>query len=605
LSTPGDHRTAAGAGTAARMDLLTPPVRLDIGREMSIPSPGGSGQRHPAVAYGDSVYLLVWREGFSGFKGESDILALRVGTDGRPLDREPIPVCVAPGVQDLPTVAFCAGQFLVAWAPGMRTGDPRQVYALRTRRVGPDGSLEPQTHGLFGQKMMTWPALSSNQTDEFLLLWQEEAGDHFAVRGTRVSAGSDNWLDVPSLNIMDVASGTTQPDLGWARGARLGVAWTGSGYVVVQGTYATCLGPKGQTELPLTQLWQAYYPEGHVAAAAWGRGLAICGVTAFPDPWGWHGPGVLLGLTVTPQSGRTEWEALGAKSSATARKNIRGLIADGCVANCLDVSRWMNHPGWPGGMPGGLKHSQGDLWPSGWPAAAFNGRSLVVAWPRGHLVDNRRLKNRDIVLTRLLPGWAKVDAEPVPVAAGGTEESNPVLCAGPLGQTLLAYEKLTENGPEIRYRVLNEQPDTTPPAVVRVMPKSRTEMVVTFDEPIDEAGAGDSRNFRIDGLTVTGAEWSPDGRSGCREVILTTTPPQIGRQYTLRVTGIRDRSPAANAVRQAEFVLTAKPAFMQRSDTVSEWANSKSSWSSYPNPGQHRQAGRAAHREAEIPARRV
>jgi hypothetical protein len=236
------------------------------------------------------------------------------------------------------------------------------------------------------------------------------------------------------------------------------------------------------------------------------------------------------------------------------------------------------------GLPGGFKHSMGDVWPSGPPAAAFNGESLVVVWPRGHMADNRRLFNRDLYLTRVLPDWGLVDRPAIPVTTGPTEETNPVLCTGPKRQVLLTYEKLTDKGVGVRYRLLTEEADTAPPTVDYVVPMSRTEMVVAFDEPLEEAGAGDPRHFRIDGLEVTGSQLSPDGRSARRQVILTTTPPEVGRRYTLHVEGVSDRSPAGNTIKELEVTFLAKPGFMQRSDNVFNWDNPNSSEMSYPNP---------------------
>jgi hypothetical protein len=575
----GGHPVAASEGTASHPGK--PPVRLDLGSERSVPSPSGSGQRRPVVAYGDGVYLLVWREGFSGYEGQSDILAMRIGTDGTPLDSKPIPVCDKPGVQDMPAVAFCAGEFMVTWAPKPEPSDADGYYALRTRRVGKDGTLHALTHSMFGDQLKTWPAIASNGKDEYLLVWQEYTGDHFAVRGTRISAATDRWLDKPHLDVM---SKSEKMGTSWALGGPLGLAWTGSGYVVSQSVYATYLSPKGQTLLPVTRTWLSYSPGGSNVAAAWGNGYLFHNRRPFPDPWGWGGNASVVGMTVTPTGGRFERDAFMKMVPEDDRNREFCLLADGCAINGLDQSRWLNHPGWPMGMPGGPKHTMRDEWPSGPPTAAFNGESLVVVWPRGHLADNRRVVNRDLYLTRLLPGWAKIDTPPVAVAAGPTEENHPVLCGGPKGQVLLAYEKLTDDGVAIRYRIINETLDRTPPKVEYVVPKSRTEMVVTFDEPLDAASASDAAHFRIDGLTITAAEFSPDARSDCRDVILTTTPPEIGKTYTLRVDGVKDRSPAANVAKDAEFEFLAKPGTMLRADRVYQWDNDRSSERSYPNP---------------------
>jgi hypothetical protein len=568
------HRVAASAGTAAHPG--SPPPRLTVGREMAVPSPSALGQRHPAVAYGDGVYLLVWQEGFDGAGGQADILALRIGSDGRPLDREPIVVCGQPAGfgkrsaarQGPPAVAFCAGRFLVTWAPRPQEA-VNNLHALRTRGLSADGALDLQTHSMFGESLKTSPAIAANGKDQFLLVWQEYVGDHYEARGTRISAADDNWLDTPRLSVMSL----TEPlGLESVAGGPLSVAWTGTGYLVCQSAFATLLGPDGKTMLPVTRTWDTYTAGGHTAAAAaWGRGFLFHCVRPSSDPWGWGGNGAVVGMTVTPEGARFEREKLNALVPQTDKNRESFLLADGFAPNCLDTSRWFNHPGWPMGMPGGLKHVMGDVWPSGAPAAAYDGESLVVVWPRAHLVDYSRMANRDLYLTRALPDWGLVDRPAVPVAAGPTEETNPVLCAGARGQTLLAYEKVTEAGAAVRYRLLAEAPDAAPPAVAYVVPKSRTEMVVAFDEPVEESGASRAENFRIDGLAVTAAAFNPDGRALRREVILTTAPPEVGRRYTLHVSGVRDRSPAANTANDAQFVFLAKPGFMQRCDKVVRW----------------------------------
>jgi hypothetical protein len=556
-------RRAAGEGVTTSPGR--PPRRLTIGGEAKVPSPSSLGQRHPAVAYGKGVYLLVWREGFSGAGGESDILAMRVDPSGKALDEKPLAVCTDAGIQDLPTVAFWRGAFLVAWVPRGKSADGAR--ALQMRSVTPEGRLGAKTRSLPGAGLVTHPTLCSDGKDRVLLAWQEHNGEYFEVRGTRLDA-SGAPLDKPHIKIM---SGSKPLGLGWARGGPLGLAWTGSGYVVCQSVYATYLNPQGQTALGLTRTWSAWSAGGFTAAAAWGKGFLFQCARPAPDPWGWGGNAAIVGMTVTPQGARYERDALMAMYPKTDKNLQFALLADGCAPNALDVSRWFNHPGWPMGMPGGLKHTRGDAWPSGAPAAAHNGESLVVVWPRGHLADNRRVRNRDLYLTRVLPDWGLVDRPPVAVSCAPTEETSPVMCAGPRGRVLLAYEKLTADGVAVRYRTIREETDRRPPAVVYVSPKSRTEMVVAFDEPVAEKGV-EAKAFRIDGLTVKSAKLVPGGRAMRRMVLLETTPPQVGKEYTLVTSGVRDRSPAGNTAKDAAFKFLAKPGLMQRRDQVTRWA---------------------------------
>jgi len=574
----GSFRRAADEGVFARPGR--PPERLTIGRERAIPSPSAAGQRHPAVAYGQGVYLLVWREGFSGADGTSEILAVRVNPEGGVLDEKPIEVSADAGIHDLPTVAFCKDNFLVAWSQRERTYDSGSRLQMRT--IDPDGRLGTRTFRLSPAGAATHPALCSNGKDLFMLAWQEHNGEYYEVRGTRLKAAGGRPLDKPHLKIMSGSTSEHHRNLDWSRGGPVSLAWTGSGYVVGQSSYAVYLDPDGRTRIGLTRCWPTWDEGGTTAAAAWGKGFLFNSDRPNPDPWGWNGNGALVGMTLTAESARGERDALEAICGKDRRLQFV-LAADGVLPNVLDASRWFNHPGWPMGMPGALKHSQGDVWPSGAPAAAHNGESLVVVWPRAHLSDTRRLRNRDLYLTRVLPGWGLVDRPPVAVSVGPTEEANPVLCAGSRGKALLAYETLTADGVVIRYRSITEEPDRRPPEVVYVSPKSRTEMVVAFDEPVAEQTVTASA-FDIEGLEVKSARFVPGGRAMRRMVLLETTPPEIGREYTLTVDGVRDRSPAGNAVKGSAFKFMAKPGLIMRRDRVTRWATGGPVTETYANP---------------------
>jgi hypothetical protein len=100
------------------------------------PGAGASAPGDPAVAFGAGVYLVAWAEG-------TDVLAVRVQSDGTVLDTAPILVSTGAGTRYVGGVAYGGGSFLVIW------GDPRRgdsaggytasdVYAAR---VSPDGTL--------------------------------------------------------------------------------------------------------------------------------------------------------------------------------------------------------------------------------------------------------------------------------------------------------------------------------------------------------------------------------------------------------------------------------------------------------------------------------
>lgn len=524
--------------------------RLAMTEAMSVPRPRQVHQRHPMVAHGEGVYLLVWHEGFEGADGSSDILALRIGPDGNPLDREPAVVCKAQSVQDHAVVAWCADKFLVVWSD-LRNGRDYDLYGAV---VTPAGLVTPRDGFLLagGPGTQAYPAITSNGKDEFLVVWQQFAENHFEIYAKRLVAANPQ-AEATAFRIMN-------------RGEHPAVAWNGTNYAVCQKWYTTVVTPAGQNVVETFQVWKSKTVAWPTAAAAWGRSFFFMNTEPYPDPWGWGGNGTMIGVSIDAEGRSPELE-LAARFS-----DLQAAEADGRVKNCLDAAQWRNHPGWPMGMRGGLKGTHDGMWPNGKVAAAFNCYSLLCVWSRAHLVDNRRLANRDLYLTRILPDWAFVERPPVRIVAGSTEETNPVLCAGGAGQCLLAYEKVVPTGVTIEYRMLAEEEDRDPPKVVYVVPQSDTEWVVAFDEPIEAESASRSENFRIEDIPIRAAAFNTDIRGWQREVVLTTGAP-LGRDkaYVLHVSGVRDRSPRGNSATDQVVQFLAAPGSMLRGAFIDRW----------------------------------
>ncbi|MCX7592077.1 MAG: Ig-like domain-containing protein, partial [Kiritimatiellae bacterium] len=524
--------------------------RLLISEPQSLPRSRPAHQRHPAVAFGANVYMMVWHEGFEGMNGNSDIFALRIGKDGLPLDKKPIPVCSTSGVQDSPVVAFCREKFLVAWAD-FRSEVDYDIYAAV---VTPSGEVQPRDGFPVakGTGTQAHPSITSNDKDEFFMVWQEFIGDHFEIRGAQLSAIE------PASNPRTFAV--------MSRGERPVAAWTGSTYGVCQKWYATTVTPDGRNGVPTFQIWKSKAVAWPTAASAWNKCFFFFNTEPYPDPWGWGGNGTIIGVTMTATGESPEL------ATAAEFGDLQAAEADGRIKNCLDAARWRNHPGWPMGMRGGLKGTQDGMWPNGMVAATYNGRSLVCTWPRAHMVDNRRLANRDLYITRVLPDWGFVDRPPVRIVAGPTEETNPVLAAGPEGQALLAYEKVGATGVEVEFRMLLEDEDTTPPTVSHVIPRSENEWIVAFDEPVDTESASQAANFRIEEVELKAAAFNTDNRGWQRETLLTTVTPLVrGKTYVMRINGICDRSPRRNTVKDAVVKFVAKPGSMLRGNFIDRW----------------------------------
>lgn len=137
---------------------------------MSMPADARS-QLNPAVAHdGKGTYLVVWQQGRFYHQSQSaDILAVRIDTRGRVLDRQPIVICHVAASQEQPQVGFSGGTFLVVWHD-LRNGRDWDVYAAR---VTPDGKVREPNGFLVagGARNQASPVLAPAD-DGFLVVWQ-------------------------------------------------------------------------------------------------------------------------------------------------------------------------------------------------------------------------------------------------------------------------------------------------------------------------------------------------------------------------------------------------------------------------------------------------
>ncbi|MEO0077538.1 MAG: hypothetical protein ABIK86_00860, partial [candidate division WOR-3 bacterium] len=173
------------------------------------------------MAYGRGCFLVVWND--PTFP-DQNIFAARVSQSGVLLDPEPIPVCLTPDMQYMPTVEFDGENFLVAWSD-YRNGNA-DLYGAR---ISPDGVVL-DTAGLAiaaGPGNQYWAHLSAGR-DCCVLVWQDTRNqpwpyDWFCTRIDR----SGRILDPDGLLLgHDVSFGGARvvPDSGgWL------VTWVGPG----------------------------------------------------------------------------------------------------------------------------------------------------------------------------------------------------------------------------------------------------------------------------------------------------------------------------------------------------------------------------------------
>ncbi|MBI3607922.1 MAG: hypothetical protein HY207_08140, partial [Nitrospirae bacterium] len=129
---------------------------------------GPGDQTRPAVAWNGEAFVIVWMD---DRRGESDILAARLDPSGRLLDQAPIEVSAAPGEQSYPAVAARRDEAVVIWVDRRAAGP----FALYGARLAADGRvLDPEGVPLStAPRLHMFPAVACGER-ECLVLWEEE-----------------------------------------------------------------------------------------------------------------------------------------------------------------------------------------------------------------------------------------------------------------------------------------------------------------------------------------------------------------------------------------------------------------------------------------------
>jgi len=237
-----------------------------------------NAQIAPAVAFSDGVFLVVWQDARSGGSTYEFVFGARIATDGTVLDPNGLLICQAPNSRAWPDVAGGDDDFLVVWADGRTSSDPR-IYGAR---VTSDGVVrEPNGVALSQAGNNVWdPAVAFDGTNYWVAYARVSSSTSYSgsIRAFRVTtdlqvldpavldvSGNSSWDRVPNLacgggyclvvwnhddqystgvrGVRVRADGTifhpTNPhSFGTAPSAilsgnqrRFGVAWTGSAFV--------------------------------------------------------------------------------------------------------------------------------------------------------------------------------------------------------------------------------------------------------------------------------------------------------------------------------------------------------------------------------------
>ena len=138
-------------------------------------------QWSPAVAFGDTGYLVVWTDCRSG---SYDIYGARVSADGSVLDTSGISISAATGARDHPDVAYDGTNFLAVWADGRSGVD---IYGSRVTQAGtvldPAGIAVSTATGSQYDPVVTYDGAN------YLVAWEDARTGSYDICGARVTPG--------------------------------------------------------------------------------------------------------------------------------------------------------------------------------------------------------------------------------------------------------------------------------------------------------------------------------------------------------------------------------------------------------------------------------
>jgi hypothetical protein len=295
---------------------------LTVEPETILPAAEQSGiQATPALAFGDKLYLAAWREGWPGKGGKARIFAARIFTAGKILDARPIAVAPAgQGLQERPRVAFGGGVFLLVWQDF--NGKDCDILAAR---VGLDGKLRDSRPlpVAVGPRTQALPDVASNGRS-FLVVWQGLVSDETSYRGFAAAVTADGKVGAP------IETGATpQPKIAWNGNSYL-VACGGAGFWSGE-VRGILLGADGRPAGKPTPLLGGTKAANFSISAVPGKGWLVVSHRSAPDPWGWGGPGAMRAAFVnlqgkpenstreeSPQSRLPNWLDVGREKTKTS-----------------------------------------------------------------------------------------------------------------------------------------------------------------------------------------------------------------------------------------------------------------------------------------------
>jgi hypothetical protein len=407
--------------------------RCEIGRPSIVAEVEGLGGSQ--VAFGSDCYLVVWQAGWAGVNPTANILGRRLKSGTlEPLDATPLAICDAPEAQEAPAVAYGDGMFLVAWQD-LRNGRDLDIRAALIdaksgKRKGDELALAVKP----GNEACPSVAACAGK---FLVTWQEIVGrDRYRIVTMRLDAGG-KLLDPAPLEVSPLGC---RP-VACASGDRFLVTWdtdsqTQTAAALIDAatgklTLASGKKPDGRINTACGSATAAA-GDGH------GNFMTASARASVPNPWGWTGPGAVLCARVNAdgQAPDASYDYGYYLANVCGRKvpNVVDTAtwgkSDRWLAGSKGGFKGTADGWWPNGAPA---------------VACDGCGGYLFAWIKGRIApDILNLSEYRLWLRGMDGASLAVTLPDVPVEApdAAVNETQPRLVAGPTGELLLLCNAL-------------------------------------------------------------------------------------------------------------------------------------------------------------------
>jgi len=364
--------------------------------------------------------------------GDAEILGLRIQASNlQPVDSGPIRIASGSGAMDRPAVAYREGAFLVVWED-FRNGRDADIYgALVNPQTGAVSVTDLKIAD--GPANQARPDVSASASG-FFGVWQESSERGiYEIRGRGISA-SGRVADPGRVYATEGAN----PRVAFS-GQKLLLSWTsGTNRGGVSASLLTATGDEVDQSLGVIN---SCCPEGlRITPVGEADFWVVSAREAFPNPWGWPGPGAV-----------TFSRVLGDGTCPESKLDYGGRLtklSERAVPNVVDAATWGDSGVWNAGVPGGFPGTKDGLWPHGMPSIVCNGQGTVLfAWVKGLVGKDRlSLSELDIWVAAFDAADPARTTKDLRLDGGkGTDHVFPLLCADPAGGLALFYLKLVQD----------------------------------------------------------------------------------------------------------------------------------------------------------------